>query len=559
MKKKNILSLFTFLFFIFCPLDGLTKLSTNEKTLKMGVINSISNEHPLTMTGIFNHYLAGFFHRTLVRVNKRGDLIPSLAIRIPRKEKNDISFPKQKKERHVRWVLKEGAKWSDGVPITGHDFLFSWKVGMHPKVPTGYTINLLSNIKNIVVNPKNNREFTVIFSAEYADYLKMNMFYVVPRHIEEEIAKKYLDKGTYIKNSHYIQSPQTQGLYSGPFMVEKLEHGHFLILKRNQYFYEKVQLNNITFATIPQAKTFLPHLIKKSVNIIPILQLSHKNIFHFKDKIKELRLPFDVKLGKSPRFNFISMNLENRYLKNNLFRKALLLGLNRDKLIKGLLGGHYEKSHHWVSQSDPYYSFLGQELKNLKTNKRKAIKILKQLKYQYNAEKKLFYDEGKVIQLTLESASSNRELLNFIQQEWKEIGLQIEIKTYAPKTYFGILSKGKLKGLGVQGISLDYKQNMTFMFHSKNIAGIKKQSGYNISKWNNKKIDELLNQFEKTSHEQKRKTITAKMLKIYLEETPQIPLYFDLYSSIIPRNLMNYVPHKSNSHFSEKWHFTYFQ
>ena len=50
-------------------------------------------------------------------------------------------------ETHATFWLREDAKWSDGVTITAHDFIFAWRTALLPETASEYAF-LLYPIKN---------------------------------------------------------------------------------------------------------------------------------------------------------------------------------------------------------------------------------------------------------------------------------------------------------------------------------------------------------------------------------------------------------------------------
>ena len=59
-------------------------------------------------------------------------------------------------ETQAKFWLRDNAKWSDGVAVTAHDFIFAWKTALKPETASEYAF-LLYPIKNArAVNERDN-------------------------------------------------------------------------------------------------------------------------------------------------------------------------------------------------------------------------------------------------------------------------------------------------------------------------------------------------------------------------------------------------------------------
>ncbi|HIL85802.1 MAG TPA: peptide ABC transporter substrate-binding protein, partial [Pseudomonadales bacterium] len=77
----------------------------------------------------------GHLMQGLVRYDRRGKVIPGVAERWEMDEKT------------ATFWLREDAKWSDGKPVTAHDFVFAWQRVVDPKTASEYAF-ILAPIKN---------------------------------------------------------------------------------------------------------------------------------------------------------------------------------------------------------------------------------------------------------------------------------------------------------------------------------------------------------------------------------------------------------------------------
>jgi oligopeptide transport system substrate-binding protein len=92
--------------------------------------------------------LTGLFEG-LTRMDKDGNIIPGVA------EKWDVSEDGKKFTFHLR----KDAKWSNGDPVTAHDFEYSWKrtldPDLNPPAPYAYQLYYIKNAQNYNIKADN--------------------------------------------------------------------------------------------------------------------------------------------------------------------------------------------------------------------------------------------------------------------------------------------------------------------------------------------------------------------------------------------------------------------
>ncbi|MCY3819715.1 MAG: peptide ABC transporter substrate-binding protein [Gammaproteobacteria bacterium] len=150
--------------------------------------------------------------------------------------------------------LRDDSRWSDGTPVTAHDFVFAWRKAVEPATASQYAF-ILYPIKN--ARAVNNGELPVTaLGATAVDELTLEV------RLERPIG--YFDKlvafPTYypIKQAFYEGRDGRYGadavdlLYNGPFVIERWVHGAQLRMSRNDEYWdhERIRLNTIDYAYI---------------------------------------------------------------------------------------------------------------------------------------------------------------------------------------------------------------------------------------------------------------------------------------------------------------------
>jgi ABC-type transport system substrate-binding protein len=160
-----------------------------------------------------------------------GRIVPSLAVGEPRMAAGSFS---------VTYTILQKARWSDGVPITARDFVFTWQLLARSKfaIPSD-TRDLYEKIARAkILSPKRVRFVFTEPLPQWKDLFAP----VLPQHAlaDEDFDEVWRDG---------IDNPKTGSpLASGPFIFESWNRGSHLTLARNRnYWKRKAYLDRLDF------------------------------------------------------------------------------------------------------------------------------------------------------------------------------------------------------------------------------------------------------------------------------------------------------------------------
>ena len=183
---------------------------------------------------ILGHVMEG-----LLRYDENNRLAPGIAERW------------ELKETSATFWLREDARWSDGSPITAHDFVFAWRQVVDPDTASEYAFILYAVRNGEAINRGELPIEDLGVRAEGDHTLVVNF--------EQPIAyfEKLVAFVTYqpVKESFYHSTDGRFGadadtlLYSGPFMIDRWVHGAHVRLKKNPTYWnaDTIQLDVVDF------------------------------------------------------------------------------------------------------------------------------------------------------------------------------------------------------------------------------------------------------------------------------------------------------------------------
>ena len=450
-----------------------------------------------------------------------------------------------KKKVVAQWEIVEGAKWSDGKPLTCEDFIAAWKIATSPTVSVGEK-EMWTQVEKIDVDAANPKKCSFTYNKAKWDFYQLAQFFPVPKHIEEAVFNKFKgQKEGYEKNSNYVRNPTMPGLYNGPYMISEVKLGSHVTFVQNPHFYGKpANIKKIIVKLIPNTGTMEANLRSGTIDMISPLGLDFDQALAFEKKVKAESLPYTVHFVPSVTYEHIDLNLDNPILKDVRVRKALLTAINRDDLVKALFEGKQQAALHHVSPKDTWFTADPSKITVYSHSRRQAAKLLDEAGWKIDKDG-YRYKDGKKLSLTFMTTAGNktRELVQaYLQNQWKQVGIEINIRNEPARVYFGETTrKRKYDGMALYAWVSSPENSPRSTLSSAAIPTAKNGwNGQNYPGWVNKEVDSLLDQMDVEFNAQKRIDIAHKITKQYTEDIPALPLFYRSDISVTPKNLKNY-------------------
>ena len=215
MRLRTIVALLVTVAAVAAAISALPAGAQNgkKKVLKVGWAQDVQTLNPFVAQDEENFRIWALNWDLLVNFNPK-DLTPSSGIA--------KSWDVSKDKKTVTFHLIEGAKWSDGQPITSKDVKYSLDVlGTNGLIFSGYT----SNVTKIDTPDEN----TVVVHTDQPDARIVGglFIYMIPQHVYGKESIKTLT-GNY--------QPKLPLVGSGPFMVTDFERGRIVKMERNPHW-----------------------------------------------------------------------------------------------------------------------------------------------------------------------------------------------------------------------------------------------------------------------------------------------------------------------------------
>ncbi len=528
-------------------LSALTaQAAVSNKELKIGISQEFENLNPLIMTMSATSYMYSMVGRTLVTLSPDGKWVPQLAKSIPSLENGQAKLSADKKKIIATWEILENAKWSDGKPVICEDFNFARTVASSPNVSIGEK-ETYTQVEKIEVDKANPKKCTFTYEKARWDFYQLARFFPLPKHMEEPVFTKYgKAKEGYEKNSNYTKNPTAKGLYNGPYQIAEVKLGSHVTFVPNPEFYGTApKIQKIIVRLIPNTGTLEANLRTGEIDTIGTLGMAFDQAVAFDKKVKSEKLPFDVQFKPSITYEHIDLNLGNPILKDLKVRKALVHAINRDELVKALFDDRQTAAVHNMAPIDPWFTADPKKITLYPYSRREAGRLLDEAGWKMNAADGLRYKDGKKLSFVFMTTAGNKTretVQTFLQQQWKDAGVEMIIKNEPAKVYFGeTMKKRKFPALAMYAWVSSPESTPRSTLHSASIPSEKNGwSGQNNPGWVNKEVDTAIDALDTEFDAKKRVELAHTIVKAYTDEVPVIPLYYRSDVAVTPKGIQNF-------------------
>ncbi|HAP3873442.1 TPA: peptide pheromone-binding protein TraC [Enterococcus faecalis] len=435
-------------------------------------------------------------------------------------------------------VIRDGAKWSDGTPITAEDFVVAWQRVVDPETASP-NVELFSTIKNAKeitsgkqpkekLGVKSNGEQTLIIELEeptpyFTDLLALTAYFPVQQKAIKEYGKNY---------GSSQKSIETNGAYTLTNLDGVGTSDRWTIAKNEKYWDKKhVSMKKINFQVVKEINTGINLYNDGQLDDAPLAGEYAKQ--YKKDK------EYSTTLMANTMFLEMNQTGENKLLKNKNVRKAISYAIDRDSLVEKLLDNGSIPSVGVVPEKMAYNPKTKKDFANEKLveyNKKQARTYWETAKSKDKVSEKLELD------ILVGDGEFEKKAGEFLQGQLEENleGLKVNITPVPANVFMERLTK-KDFAISLSGWQADYADPISFL------ANFETNSPLNHGGYSNKNYDELI---KDTSS--KRWQELKKAEKIVIDDAGVIPVFQMGIARLQKNTIRNLVIHPVGARYDYK-------
>lgn len=475
------------------------KLAAKQELVR-GNGTEVASLDPHKTEGVPESHVIRDLLEGLVNQDENGNTVPGVAESWETTDNRSFTFH-----------LRKDAKWSNGDPVTAHDFVYSFKRAVDPATASPYSWYLeMTTMKNAddIIAGKADKE-TLGVTAIDDNTLKIELEAAVPyfvkmmghttvKPVNKKVVEKYGDDWT--KPANFVGN--------GAFALDKWVVNERIVLKRNPQYWDndKTVIDQVTFLPIENQVAEMNRFLAGEIDItneLPNehfrrLQKQHSDVVSISGNLCSYYYGFNN--AKAP-FDDVRV------------RKALSYAIDRDIVTKALLG-QGQKSGYFLTPEitanfnpvTPAYGKLTQKERNAK-----AKELLEEAGF----------DTGNPLEFTLlyNTSENHKKIAVAIASMWKKnLGVTANLENQEWKTYLDNRRQGNFD-VTRAGWCGDYNEASSFL------SLMQSNNSSNDPKYHSKAYDAIMEKALNSTSETEREQLYIQAEKQLAADMPIAPIY----------------------------------
>ncbi len=504
-----------------------------------GLLRIVNISEPDTLNPVVGNFqidsdLAMLWGGFLFDWNDENEFVPDLATDVPTLENHGIAAD----GKTITYHLRRGVTWHDGAPFTADDVIFTWHAVMNKRnnVPSTVGYDLVTAIDEpdshtIVVHLKSSwAPFVATFFSQSS-----TPFPVLPKHL----LAKYDNINQIAFNS--------QPVGTGPFIVDRWQRGSKIVFHANPHYWRgPPKLKEIWYTPIPSDST-----------IVTLLQ-SHEADLEYYASVNDYRELSHIPgtravLTPFTQYGLYALNLKSPVLQQVDVRRALWYGLDSKRILADVTHGLYLPGY---TDQPSFLWAYNPNVTHYPYDPAKARALLDGAGWKLGPDG-IREKNGVRMQLVIADSSGNStsSALDLVaQRDWRDIGIDVSIKTYVTSLYFasygagGILQTGKFDVAGfswINGVDPDDSTQL--------MCDQAPPNGQNIMHFCNAEVDAQERLALSNNDRAVRKRAYDRIQAITADRVPVIFNWYVDRIAIVNTDLKNYRPAHAVTSFWNPW------
>ncbi len=428
------------------------------------------------------------------------------------------------------FTLRENSRWSNGDPVTAHDFVYSFHRILNPNLGAQYASMLypLKNAKPLHLGLKSSEDYELGAKALSDHLLELTLEYPIPYFLELlnhyswfPVHQPTIEKFDAYEKIGTAWTKPMNFVGNGPFCLRNHHINSVIEVAKNESYWDakNVRLQGIRFYPIEEVYT------EERAYRTGFLHLTQSVST---DRIDFLREKYPGELHSEPYLGTYFYRFNNKIppFNDQRVRRAFSLAIDRKRLVEKVLqGGQSPATTFTPPGTGGFYPNA-----SLHFDPNEAKSLLN----SYLQEKGM--DKLPPIELTYNTSEGHKKVAEALYGMWKEIlGVEIHLLNMEWKVFLSTVAKGEFT-LARAGWIGDYIDPHTFL------QMWRTGDGLNMTGWSNDLYDNALQKAETSISQEERWANFQICEDLLAKESPILPLYFYVHLTLRHPSVKGWYP-----------------
>ncbi|MGR5141270.1 ABC transporter substrate-binding protein [Photobacterium sp. DNB23_23_1] len=475
------------------------KLAAKQELVR-GNGTEVASLDPHKTEGVPESHVIRDLLEGLVNQDENGNTVPGVAESWETTDNRTFTFH-----------LRKDAKWSNGDPVTAHDFVYSFKRAVDPATASPYSwyleMTTMKNADEIIAGKADKNTLgvsatddnTLVIELEQAvPYFVKMMGHTTVKPVNRKVVEKFGDNWT--KPENFVGN--------GAYTLDNWVVNERIVLTRNENYWDndKTVINKVTFLPIENQVAEMNRFLAGEIDITNELPNEHFRRL-------EKQHADSVSISGNLCSYYYGFNNQKAPFDDVRVRKALSYAIDRDIVTKALLG-QGQKSGYFLTPEitanfnpvTPEYGQMTQKERNAK-----AKELLEEAGF----------GPGNPLNFTLlyNTSENHKKIAVAIASMWKKnLDVTANLENQEWKTYLDTRRQGDFD-VTRAGWCGDYNEASSFL------SLMQSNNSSNDPRYNSKAYDAIMAKALDSTSDAEREQLYIQAEQLLAEDMPIAPIY----------------------------------
>jgi peptide/nickel transport system substrate-binding protein len=233
---------------------------------------------------------------------------------------------------------------------------------------------------------------------------------------------------------------------------------------------------------------------------------------------------------------YLSFNLRDPILKDVRVRQAVSCAIDRQLIIRTLLGGHAQPASSLLPPS--HWAWTGDSAK-YGYDPGRATQLLDKAGYKPGAD-------GVRLRLTMKTSTDEnaRLLAAVLQEQLSQVGIALDIRSFEFATFYSDITRGAFQVYSLRWIGGNEQPDIfSYVYSTARFS----PKGANRGHYSNPELDALLDDAAENANTEVRRKDYVKVQQILASDLPSVNLWYSDSVVVHSRSLTHLIPSASGS------------
>ncbi|MCC5994894.1 MAG: peptide ABC transporter substrate-binding protein [Oceanicaulis sp.] len=434
------------------------------------------------------------------------------------------------------FVLRE-ANWSDGQPVTAHDFVFAFRRILNPLTLSEYSKVLypIRNARPVNLDPENNPSETLGVTALDDRTLRIDLEYPAPYLPGLLTHYTTFPLPAHVVERHGDAWIQPQNIVTnGPYMLVRWRANDFIHLQRNPEFWdnENVCIDEVFY--YPTVDNPAAERRVRNGELDVNADFAGQNLQFLRQQI-----PDYVRVHPYMGLTYFSFNTSVAPFDDARVRNALSMAINREFIVDEIRRSGEDAAYSFVPPTISNYpgtARISWADQSMDERRERARELLEEAGFGPDNPLRFTFSHR--------TSGDNPRVAPVVQRDWAEIApwVRVELLGGEAQIHYANLRASDFQ-VGDGGWIADYNDAYNFLF-----LGESASIPMNYSRFQNEEFDRLVAEANQQLDLETRGRMMAEAEQILLDEQPIMPIHYLVNRALVNPNVTGWVDNANHIH-----------